>query len=228
MLKIKLLPEMSSNLIFEPDFPFLYLSSRRRFGCGNQCDDATFDGHGRHLKKKRRLKRLRLSTRKLRGPGCPKMVDLWRKDGDEKAFLDKIKKAEITFSLAEVIAFAPLAQKVFSKPLSDDDVIKFRVNALKARKRPGPRLRLISHTGHDMDFDGVCTDVEVDIGGLCTVHHIFVVAHADHQLVLGQPFLTDVSINYDYRNDEVYVDQVKMATRFLCHPGSGRSHLDPT
>jgi hypothetical protein len=199
-----------------------------------------------------------MPVRKVRGPARPKMVDLWKKDGDEKEFLEKIKKAEVTFSLSEIIAFAPLAQKIFSKPLSDHEVLKFKVNALKARTRsepdlkgerwyscgspkvkvilndmvktmalldsgaeinvmtrrlmnmvgiamrPGPRLKLISHTGHDMDFDGVCDDVEVNIGGLRTLHHIFVVPHADHQLVLGQPFLMDVSINYDYRNDGVY------------------------
>jgi hypothetical protein len=78
------------------------------------------------------------------------------------------------------------------------------MNIVDMTMRPGSRLRLISYTRHDMGRDGVCTDVEVDVGGLCTIHHIFVVAYADHQLVLRQFFLTDVFINYDYRNDGVY------------------------
>jgi hypothetical protein len=32
-----------------------------------------------------------------------------------------------------------------------------------------------------------------------------VIVHANHQLVLDQFFLTDLSANYDYRFDEVYV-----------------------
>jgi hypothetical protein len=32
-----------------------------------------------------------------------------------------------------------------------------------------------------------------------------VIVHANHQLVLDQFFLIDLSANYDYRSDEVYV-----------------------
>jgi hypothetical protein len=39
----------------------------------------------------------------------------------------------VTFSLAEVIAFVPLAQKIFSKILSEKDVIKFHVNPIRSR-----------------------------------------------------------------------------------------------
>jgi hypothetical protein len=67
------------------------------------------------------------------------------------------------------------------------------------------RLRLISHIDHDMNFDEICDDVELNIEKLKTRHHIFVIAHANHQLVLDQLFLTDLSANYDYRSDEVYV-----------------------
>jgi hypothetical protein len=52
---------------------------------------------------------------------------------DEKEFLAKLKSAQVTFSLAEVIAFAPLAQKIFSKILSEEDVIKFHVNPIRSR-----------------------------------------------------------------------------------------------
>lgn len=33
--------------------------------------------------------------------------------------------------------------------------------------RPGPILRLISHTGHDMDVDGLCTFQLGDFGLTC-------------------------------------------------------------
>jgi hypothetical protein len=71
--------------------------------------------------------------------------------------------------------------------------------------RLGFRLRLISHIDHDMNFDEVCDDVELNIEKLKTRHHIFVIVHANHQLILDQSFLTDLSANYDYRSDEVYV-----------------------
>jgi hypothetical protein len=56
-----------------------------------------------------------------------------------------------------------------------------------------------------MNFDEICDDVELNIERLKTRHHIFVIAHANHQLVLDQFFLTNLSANYDYRFDEVYV-----------------------
>jgi hypothetical protein len=56
-----------------------------------------------------------------------------------------------------------------------------------------------------MNFDEICDDVKLNIEELKTRHHIFVIAHADHQLVFDQFFLTDLSANYDYRSNEIYV-----------------------
>jgi hypothetical protein len=70
--------------------------------------------------------------------------------------------------------------------------------------RSESRFRLISHTKHDMNFDDVCDDVKLDIEEMKTRHHVFVVAHADHQLMLSQFFLTNLNVNYDYRLDEIY------------------------
>jgi hypothetical protein len=42
------------------------------------------------------------------------------------------------------------------------------------------RLRLIFHIKHDMNFDDVCDDVELNIKEMKTRHHVFVVAHVDH------------------------------------------------
>jgi hypothetical protein len=84
-------------------------------------------------------------------------------------------------------------------------MIKRLMNKTKIIMRFESRFRLIFHTDHDMNFDEICDDVELNIERLKTRHHIFVIIHANHQLVLDQFFLTDLSANYDYRFDEVYV-----------------------
>jgi hypothetical protein len=84
-------------------------------------------------------------------------------------------------------------------------MIKRLMNKTKIIMRFKSRLRLISHIDHDMNFDEICDDVELNIEKLKTRHHIFVIIHANHQLVLDQFFLTDLNANYDYRFDEVYV-----------------------
>jgi hypothetical protein len=84
-------------------------------------------------------------------------------------------------------------------------MIKRLMNKTKIIMRLESRFRLIFHIEHDMNFDEICDDVELNIEELKTRHHIFVIAHADHQLVLDQLFLTDLSANYDYRFDEIYV-----------------------
>lgn len=70
--------------------------------------------------------------------------------------------------------------------------------------RQGPKLELVSHTGHSRPFLGLCEDVEVAIGGLKTRHPIFVVEHGDHDLVLGQPFLNMVKFSQEYKPDGVF------------------------
>ncbi len=67
------------------------------------------------------------------------------------------------------------------------------------------RFRLIFHIDHDINFDEMCDDVELNIEELKTRHHIFVIAHANHQLVLDQSFLINLNANHDYRFNEVYV-----------------------
>ncbi len=197
-----------------------------------------------------------LSSRK-RASNKSRIIDIWKNEVNEKKFLIKLKSAQIIFSLIEIIVFVSFAQKIFSKILSEDDVIKFHVNSIRFRSitqkreeqwyvcefskakiiiedvvritelmnsetkinvmirrlmnktkiimRFESRLRLIFHIDHDMNFDEVCDDVELNIERLKTRHHIFVIVHANHQLVLDQSFLIDLSANYDYRFDEVYV-----------------------
>ncbi len=186
-----------------------------------------------------------------------RIIDIWRNEINEKEFLIKLKNAQVIFSLIEVIVFVSLAQKIFFKILSDEDVIKFHVNLIRSRSTTQKeekqwyvyeffkakiiiedvvriielmnskakinvmikrlmnktkiimclesRFRLIFHIDHDMNFDEVCDDVKLNIEKLKIRHHIFVIAHANHQLVLDQSFLTDLNANYDYRSDEVYV-----------------------
>ena len=70
--------------------------------------------------------------------------------------------------------------------------------------RRGPKLELVSHTGHSRPFLGLCEDVEVVIGGLKTRHPIFVVETGDHDLVLGQPFLNSVKFSQEYKPDGIF------------------------
>jgi hypothetical protein len=79
------------------------------------------------------------------------------------------------------------------------------MNKTKKIMRFESRLRLIFHIDHDMNFDEVCDDVELNIEKLKTRHHIFVIVYANHQLVFDQCFLIDLNAIYDYRFDEVYV-----------------------
>ncbi len=84
-------------------------------------------------------------------------------------------------------------------------MIKKLMNKTKIIMRFESRLRLIFHIEHDMNFDEICDNVELNIEELKTRHHIFVIVHANHQLVLDQFFLTDLSANYDYRLNEIYI-----------------------
>jgi hypothetical protein len=84
-------------------------------------------------------------------------------------------------------------------------MIKKLMNKTKIIMRFKSRLRLIFYIEHDMNFDEMCDDVELNIEELKTRHHIFVIVHADHQFVFNQFFLIDLNANYDYHFDEVYV-----------------------
>jgi hypothetical protein len=84
-------------------------------------------------------------------------------------------------------------------------MIKKLMNKTKIIIRFKFRFRLIFHIEHDMNFDEVCDDVKLNIEKLKTRHHIFVIVYADHQLVFDQFFLIDLSANYDYRSNEVYI-----------------------
>ena len=70
--------------------------------------------------------------------------------------------------------------------------------------RRGPKLELISDTGHSRSFFGLYEDVEIAIEGLKTRHPIFVVEAGDHDLVLGQPFLNSVKFSEEYKPDGIF------------------------
>ena len=70
--------------------------------------------------------------------------------------------------------------------------------------RRGPKLELVSHTGHRRHFLGFCKDIEVTIQGLKTRHPIFIVEYRDHDLVLGQPFLNLVKFSQEYKPDGIF------------------------
>lgn len=70
--------------------------------------------------------------------------------------------------------------------------------------RKGPRLELVTHTGHHRPFVGVCENVAINVGGLIIRTLVFIVETADHPLVLGQPFLYKGKFSQQYLPDGVY------------------------
>ena len=58
---------------------------------------------------------------------------------------------------------------------------------------------------HALNLIEVCLHVEMKIEDFNTYHHIFVVDSFNHFLIFGQFFFAAVSINYDYKKDDIYV-----------------------
>lgn len=77
------------------------------------------------------------------------------------------------------------------------------VKAESLPMRPYPDINLVSHSGDRRPFMGICEDVELSIGGVAGQHHIFVIDAADHQLVLGQPFLLQMRVELTYAGNDV-------------------------
>jgi hypothetical protein len=74
--------------------------------------------------------------------------------------------------------------------------------------RRNPKLVLVSHTGNTRGFVGVCENVEVQVGGIVTKQHIFVVDEADHLLVLGQPFVLATQLTFSYEGQNQHATLV--------------------
>ena len=70
--------------------------------------------------------------------------------------------------------------------------------------RKGPKLELVSYTGHSQLFLGLCENVEVVIGGLKIRHSIFGLEARDHDLVLSQPFLNSMKFSQKYKPDGIF------------------------
>ena len=70
--------------------------------------------------------------------------------------------------------------------------------------RRGPKLELVSHTGHSHHFLGLYINIEVAIGGLMTRYPIFIVEHKDHDLILSQSFLNLVKFSQEYKLDDIF------------------------
>ena len=59
--------------------------------------------------------------------------------------------------------------------------------------------------GHMLNLLDVCFHVKIKIGEFRIYHHIFVINSSNYSFVLNQSFLISISINYDYRQNEIYV-----------------------
>ncbi len=70
--------------------------------------------------------------------------------------------------------------------------------------RRGPKLELVSHTGHSRPIISHCEDVGVAVEGLKTRHPIFIVEAGDHNLVLGQLFLNSIKFSQEYKPNEIF------------------------
>ena len=64
--------------------------------------------------------------------------------------------------------------------------------------RPEPSVTMVSHTGHTKQFTGICDDVEIDVGGVVVRGNFFVLAEAEHNLVLGNPFIKSARMTFRY------------------------------
>jgi hypothetical protein len=83
-----------------------------------------------------------------------------------------------------IIEKAMKMSKLMNSSVEINVMTKRLMNKIDIIMRSDFRLRLIFHIEHDINFDDVCDDVELNIKKMKTRHHVFVVAHVDHQLVL--------------------------------------------
>jgi hypothetical protein len=61
-----------------------------------------------------------------------------------------------------------------------------------------PHLTLVSHNGERRSFEGLCENVQVEIGSVTSYAQIFLVKEADHQLILGQPFILQTNLTIEH------------------------------
>jgi hypothetical protein len=85
------------------------------------------------IKKMKKVEKIMSLSSRKRISNKSRIIDIWKNEMNEKKFLIKLKSAQIIFSLIEIIVFVSLVQKIFSKILFEDDVIKFHVNSIRSR-----------------------------------------------------------------------------------------------
>ena len=66
------------------------------------------------------------------------------------------------------------------------------------------KIFISSQIDHALNFIEVCFHVEMKIENFSIYHHIFVVDSFNHFLIFGQFFFAAISINYDYRKNDIY------------------------
>ena len=66
------------------------------------------------------------------------------------------------------------------------------------------KILISFQTDHALNLIEICLHVEMKIENFSTYHHIFVVNNSNHFLIFDQPFLAAVSINYDYKKNDIY------------------------
>lgn len=120
----------------------------------------------------------------------PKEPKIWYSLGCPRTMVTVEKSAKVSALLDSGAEVSVMTKKV--------------MNTAGLIMRQGPRLELVTHTGHHCPFIGVCEEVSINVGGLIIYTPVFVVEAGDHPLVLGQLFLHQGKFSQEYRNDGVF------------------------
>ena len=67
--------------------------------------------------------------------------------------------------------------------------------------RYSPRIEMKSYTEYQKEFIRVCKNVSIYIRAIEIVTPVFVVEEADYTLVLGQPFIQEGKVMFEYKKD---------------------------
>jgi hypothetical protein len=70
---------------------------------------------------------------------------------------------------------------------------------------PSPPLTIVGHGGERRQFEGVCENTPVQIGGITTYVPVFVVGEADIPLILGQPYIFETGLTISREADAQYI-----------------------
>jgi hypothetical protein len=123
--------------------------------------------------------------------------------GRAKVNLDN--QLQVTALLDDGSELNILPRRIYERlDLPIDTEIDWRINGYDTKARE--ELESLDKNGHLL---GVCHDVLVDIGGVGVKQHIFVVEHANADLILGRPWGRSTRAEFKNEDDGTYVVRIK-------------------